>query len=1252
MIRKRSLLSPRPWLWLGLWLCAVNAISAPSVFDLGQPFFKRIEPENKLPSQVITSLFQDDVGYLWIGTQRGLVRFDGYHSQNHLFNPNDPHAISGNNIRSIWQDSDQLIWIGTMSSGLSVYDPKTRRFTQLHTQEQSVQNGSSNRINVIFGFNDQVIVGSDDGLTYFKKQADASNPLGYEKIHLPQFQNEKIRALARTKDKLWVATSQGLTHLSINAQNHVEIDPPNLPDPILADSYILSLLLDSQNNLWVGTMHDGVHYFDTESIEGLGSPHIQSIANTTNSWIMSIIEAPNGHIWVGTYGDGILVYDAENQNQVTQIKHDYTIDNSLSANSIGRLYVDESGLIWVGTWGGGLDLYNPNNQAFKVLKHSPLQANSLTDPDIRAILPLDNGLIWAGTRNNGIDIIHPALGVVDGIREDTPGFKGQSIKTLASSGDGTVWIGTRYNGVYQYDLVTQTFQQFTLDDGLLEQDIRKLHFDDSGRLWVASNNHLHRFDQATARFTPLPNKNDPNQPLRLTTTHLASDAEGNLWFGSFNGLYVLPAHGGDYVYFSADGQAGSISGNNVSGLLFDSKNRLWLDTRKGLNLLESWDGVTARFRVVKAPSAESATYLGANMLEDDNNIIWTQWHNFNPNTSQIKKWSESDGVDIGTAWRGSFGETNDGIFMYGGTKGILMINPKMYSIWDYSPSIAITHLEVNGQTLNSHGLSELNLQPNDRDFSIDVAALDFSAPENNTYQYTLVGYDTKWHTIDAKHRNIRYTNLDPGEYQLIINGTNGKGMWSNNQLEIAITQHPAWYNSKAFKWVLGLLFTMGLFSLYHWRILRLKKRTAQLDFLVQQKTHNIMAVGEIGKELSQTISLKAVVKTIHTHLNTIVDTHRFAIGVLDETTQSIEFKHPIVNHQMTSDQSIALSDQSSPAVWCVNNNRQLIIQTEEQWSSLNNLGIIIEPGSNAKSIIYEPLANDQKLIGCLTVQSNHSHAFDPSKIAIIQIIANHASVALSNAMLFKKLDNALLEIRTAHRSIQDKNKQLIEAVEKIETVSLTDTLTDAYNRRYVKKNIETELDKISPIHNKGSFYPDHDLGFVLIDIDWFKSINDTHGHDAGDLILMQLSARFKQLCGHDDWLIRWGGEEFLIITRNTDRNALFSLAERIRTEVESKRFEIGNKKQIQCTCSLGVSAYPFFRDAPQFLTWEQTLNLADSALYMAKRSGRNASVYLFANDSVPAQTAYAEFIKNEKNCIENQSVQMIKSKHMNTVTWG
>lgn len=216
-----------------------------------------------------------------------------------------------------------------------------------------------------------------------------------------------------------------------------------------------------------------------------------------------------------------------------------------------------------------------------------------------------------------------------------------------------------------------------------------------------------------------------------------------------------------------------------------------------------------------------------------------------------------------------------------------------------------------------------------------------------------------------------------------------------------------------------------------------------------------------------------------------------------------------------------------------------------------------------------------------------------------------------------KLMRLKQELERQNEYIREQHEQLVIANERLEEASLTDMLTGLRNRRFLESFLEKDVENILRAYEDGEPSITRNLFFMMVDLDRFKVINDTYGHQAGDLALQKFSQLVRANCRKGDIPVRWGGEEFLIVCRDADRQFGTTLAERLRRQVEETSFQIGPNQELHFTCSIGFAFFPFFTSHPHQLSWQETINLADRGLYAAKNSGRNAWVGMTSSGEMP-----------------------------------
>ncbi len=815
---------------LGFFLCWLGVLTfflpnttadalAADIFDLGDLYFETVGDNETIPQGIVTTIAEDGHGLLWIGTQNGLVRYDGYRFRLFSHDPDDPESLSGNYIRTLWLASDGRLWIGTQTDGISVYDHRTDRFTRYRHQADNPNSLSHNRIDAIRSdAQGNLWIGTDGGLDYLNSKTGLFTHYRHVPDDPHSINSDRIRSLVIDRQgSLWVGSYDGLNRLRVGSSQFERMySDPQVPGS-LAGQTIIRLMLSGDGQVWLGTRQQGVAKINPDGGIDYIDVAFKQGDKLSQYFIVSLIQPNDDEIWLATYGGGIVVLDAQSGALIRRIRHDPAAQGSISLDHVGALWLDASGLIWVGTWGGGLNRFNPYNVAFRSLHYSQIQTGRLSHTDVLSIVELDDGMIWLGTAGNGIDIIDPQRGVIDGFRADAddPTALGDSaILALAQADDGTIWVGTRQAGLHRYLPQSRSFRRYTKADGLSDNSVQYILPDRSGVLWLATSTGVNRFDPNTAAVKPLASRTDPDKPLNQAFNIMVQQADGTLWAGSNDGLYLLPPS--QQLLIPAGyqtGQAGALPHNHIQGLLVDTQDRLWVTTKLGVDrLLTGSDKQQPKFESINQLIRLFGTDLGGNYLQDEKGRIWSNKEMIDPKTWEVHQFSRANGINVGVVWVGSYSKTRSGTLLYGGAKGLLMVKPERFRPWTYQPKLAISDLIVDGKQQPTPVHQRLVLGPEVKSFTVEFTALDYSAPEQNRYAYRLDGYDPDWIETDAVHRTVSYTNLDPGNYNLLIRGSNRLGQWSPGELNLPVQQLATWYQS----W----WFTLLLLSLvWRWYLL-------------------------------------------------------------------------------------------------------------------------------------------------------------------------------------------------------------------------------------------------------------------------------------------------------------------------------------------------------------------------------------------------------------------------------------------------
>lgn len=1018
---------------LMLAACTVAMATPAHDFDFGDRYFESVGSVDDIPYGIVTAIVQDARGMMWLGTQSGLLRFDGYRFRRFKHEPDNPASLSGDFVQSLAIDRTGRIWVGTESDGLAVLDPQTERFRRFRHDPTNVNSIGPGPVHALAMAADGAMwVAADVGLVSMDLGADH-----FVRRFVEHQQGDaalRVQSLLFAHDgSLWVGARDGLLHRAPGEQ--IPRRFATVGGNALDGREISKLFEASDGRLWIGTHEHGAAVLDPihGTLQWIGAGNAAT-ADLGLAWINAIAQPTPDEIWLSRFGKGMLIVDAISGDVRHVMQNDPGMTSGLGFDAIGDLFVDRNGLLWVGTWGGGLQRHNPRNQAISSLRHSTTLPHHLSHPSVLRLLELHDGRILAGSTGNGIDIIDRRIGVIGGWRADVTrdgALADATVSALAQSDDGTLWVGTYQGGVQRLDPGSDRFRRYTRDQGLPSLQIEYAYISSDGTLWIGTGDGLTRHNAQQDRFELVDGVD--GAALRMRINVMDEEVDGRIWVATSNGLFTIDP--GTRVLRGLqhdEARADSLSSDHVLSVLVDREQRVWVDTAKGLDRLQR-DSAPARFEHISAQLGRPGESFGGNLLEDGDGRIWTPLFLLNSADMSLYELHRVDGFDIGAQWNGSSALTRDGHLLFGGSKGIAIIDPSRFQPWLVAPEVTITALMVDGQVLPDAAITNsLVLQSTQRHFDVEFSTTDFSAPQFNRYQYRLLGFASEWIEVDADHRHAGFSNLWPGDYTLELRARNRAGTYS------------------------------------------------------------------------------------------------------DEATR--------------------LQIKVMPRVW------------QRSW---------------------------------------------------FVVAAFIAAIALSFGLLRLVFGHYRRRALALQKLVDERTTALREAYAQADLASRTDLLSGLGNRRSATQLIPAMVATLREYLQFG--HSERRLALLLIDIDAFKSINDRHGHRIGDRVIAQVGQRIASMLRDGDLAVRWGGEEFLLVMHLDDEAQAWASADRLCREVAAHTLAMEDTDDIRTTVSIGVACLPFDQHDWDAISWEQTLEIADAAMYIAKREGRNRVYGFRATGPLPEE---------------------------------
>ena len=804
--------------------------------------FYHVSDNEGLNNNFVNSIIRDSSNFIWLATENGLSKYDGYSVKNYSYSDAQQTSAFGIAFKEMILDYDKNLWIGS-NLGLCTYNKSTDNFKRYLNENDSSQRYYITDIDVAPDSN--IIACSPSIILLFNKNTKKLNEYLYN-LNLKKLQPNEFfsNAIFDPKGNLWVCTSLHFLKIEYPG-NKITYYNHNC-------GLIHSLFIDKRSRIWVSSE---VGLSELVYWKGYTRPFLGMNINAkpyfTNEIWKTIVD-DNQNFWVGTNNNGLLCYN-ENTAQFTIYNHDKYNSLSISNNNIRDIFIDSQDLIWVATQHQGVNFaYHNAKKKFKVYKDFAEQNTNSPNSTliVSSVLKDSDGDLWIGSDGDGLYQISNINNKISHYTNKQAKFQtisSNAILSLYEDSKKNIWIGSYNSAITVYNKHTNKWKQYYFKCNKLNckglHDTRSFFEDSYHRLWIGTNGHgLFRFDELTQKFISY-NSNNSN----LTSDYILQVYEtrnNQLWIGTYGGVSIFDPDLKEKKAIVSDiNDPKSLTSNWIYSILEDRKGRIWLGTSYGLNqYLPSQN----KFINYKTNSNYPDCEIDG-LLEDAEGHIWISSNKgilkFNPDSDKILNFHKEDGLPSNEFCHGSCFKSRNGELFFGSNAGLVSFYPKQIETKNYKPPIEITDVLVYYKSIpknqnNSIYPERINLSYEQTTVTVIYAALNYIGNKNNKYIYKLNGYDKEW--VNAENRReATYTNLDPGLYtfEVSVVDNDNNSIQSTTSIEIYIK--PPFWKTLYFNIPLFLLILITTWGVISFRFKQIKLQREKLEVIVKHRTNEL-----------------------------------------------------------------------------------------------------------------------------------------------------------------------------------------------------------------------------------------------------------------------------------------------------------------------------------------------------------------------------------------------------------------------------
>lgn len=867
-LRRRDLrqrrIQPRLWALTTVMLLTLLVKAQPH-----ESLFRHINTDQGLSNDLVYCVTQDSYGFIWIGTDDGLNRYNGYENSRFKKARNDTTSIPDNHIVSLLKDNQGRIWVGTLN-GLCLYNREHENFTHFIPHPGNSFTNTINRITCIRQDKDGLIYASTDfGCLYRLKNNRLEMVRDFH-------QHGNIKKFIIDKDGLfWLGTLNGVIRYNKALNEEKQIATYHDKGATGTFETVLTLL-EEGDNIWIGTNNGQLGLINKQTLKA----DILPLPQTKDGLINDLLIDANGNLQIAS-SLGLFILDTSRHFKKTN-QHQQNYQYGSSFNAVQAIYQDRQKNIWYGT-PQGLNLVM-NNKAFHNYNTSSIPI-SLDISNIQSMTVDWKGNYWLGSHIAGLNVVNFENGYKRCYMPDAgnPNAIGDA-SVIGSFEDSrhNMWVGSYLGYLQRYDATSGRFISYPFNESPNSnkrlRDVRNITEDKQGNLWFIS----HSFGMV--KFNPASGQYQYFRHDSINTKHslsdnwayqITKDQDSIFWIATPSGLSKFNLTTETFKnYYHSESDSNTLSSNHINTVFCDSKGNLWIGTFYGLDFYDRQNDVFYHYYEEDGlPNNQIKSFV-----EDQPGKIWmgtgygltcmtyTQSPQNRKPIVTFRNYDKSDNLQDVFFWERCAVKHPNGDLAFGTKKGIIVFRPDEISDNTTPPDVYITKLKLFNRSVNVDDSDSILHQPiyltqsitlkyNQNIITFNYVAINHIAPEKNQYQYKLEGFDTEWIHAGTK-QDASYTNLLPGKYVFRVKASNNDGIWNEQGAALEVIVLPPWWQTWWFKALLVITIITLLYLIIRLRTRSYKRRQVILQKMVAERTRLLEETATSLEEAKEELSLQ------------------------------------------------------------------------------------------------------------------------------------------------------------------------------------------------------------------------------------------------------------------------------------------------------------------------------------------------------------------------------------------------------------